>query len=751
MVQGSIYNDSTGNIGIGTNSPANKLTLYDGELTLQTDDNTQDQGILFQNNGEKYTWRIYRSDAGENKANLKFSSGLKNDFTALDDIMIIQNDGNVAIGTDTANAMLHVAGDFRLENGTKVNEISTDQTLGDNSNNAIPTEKAVKKYVDNQIIGVEEDDPQVGVNEAGYVSKWDGTALVQGSIYNDSTGNTGIGTTTPQKALSVIGKIRSANDTTEENYVQIGHNGTDGQVKISGAGRLDFKHGSETIMSFLENGNIGIGTKNPDSLALLDIEGTIKIQGGGPGEGKVLMSDTEGLARWEQLDSLYGMWNRGFDSVTLNTFINYQGEVRVGDAENPVVMQDGILSFKSGLYLDNNGLSFENDMVSLTDAGLHLNNQITLGSNGLALGSTDTVKVGNDIMINKNGLQAGEYIYGESGIQNGDLTITETAIQIAGEVQDNDIAIDKNGFKTGEFTYGPNGLSLNGNPIIDQNGMYKGEIKVDGDGFSFGDGLKMLLNGLKAGDFLFGKLGVTFEVEIDGEIVENILIDENGNFAIEGGEGINVEDNIITNTQPDKIVTLTSENNGLSISGTYPNFDVTVNKDEPRWNAKKLMDHPIGGQDPELNEVLKWNGSKWKPAQENWILDENDSSVSTAYRVGIGTDEEHPIDSAFKLSVNGEIRAIAITVESDWADYVFEDDYELTPLDEVAEHIKSHKRLPDMPSAETVQQEGLDLGEMQTRMMAKIEELTLYLIEMKQENEALKTKIENLENQVNDR
>ena len=84
---------------------------------------------------------------------------------------------------------------------------------GDNSNNAIPTEKAVKKYVDNQINAIAEDDPQVGANETGYVSKWDGIALVQGSIYNDSTGNIGIGTNGPEALLDVAGDFRLENGT----------------------------------------------------------------------------------------------------------------------------------------------------------------------------------------------------------------------------------------------------------------------------------------------------------------------------------------------------------------------------------------------------------------------------------------------------------------------------------------------------------------------------------------------------------
>ena len=90
---------------------------------------------------------------------------------------------------------------------------------------------------------------------------------------------------------------------------------------------------------------------------------------------------------------------------------------------------------------------------------------------------------------------------------------------------------------------------------------------------------------------------------------------------------------------------------------------------------------------------------------------------------------------------------VAVNCSSAWADYVFANDYKLQPLSEVEKFIKENKHLPNVPSAETMVTEGLDLGKMQAKQMEKIEELTLYLIEMKKEieilkieNKALKTK-----------
>ena len=72
---------------------------------------------------------------------------------------------------------------------------------------------------------------------------------------------------------------------------------------------------------------------------------------------------------------------------------------------------------------------------------------------------------------------------------------------------------------------------------------------------------------------------------------------------------------------------------------------------------------------------------------------------------------------------------ILVQDSGSWPDYVFADDYDLLPLKEVEAHIDANKRLPGIPSAELVAEEGISVGAMQKRMMEKIEELTLYVID----------------------
>ena len=93
--------------------------------------------------------------------------------------------------------------------------------------------------------------------------------------------------------------------------------------------------------------------------------------------------------------------------------------------------------------------------------------------------------------------------------------------------------------------------------------------------------------------------------------------------------------------------------------------------------------------------------------------------------VGIGTEDP---GTDWKLAVNGKIRSKEIKVETGWADYVFEKDYPLPTLQEVEKHIVEKGHLINIPSADEVEANGIELGEMNKLLLEKIEELTLYII-----------------------
>lgn len=97
------------------------------------------------------------------------------------------------------------------------------------------------------------------------------------------------------------------------------------------------------------------------------------------------------------------------------------------------------------------------------------------------------------------------------------------------------------------------------------------------------------------------------------------------------------------------------------------------------------------------------------------------------YKGNIGLGIANP---QAKLDVAGTIRAQEIKIEATgWADFVFKKEYELPTLSEVENHIKEYKHLPDIPSESEVLRDGVSVGEMQAKLLQKIEELTLYIIE----------------------
>jgi hypothetical protein len=104
--------------------------------------------------------------------------------------------------------------------------------------------------------------------------------------------------------------------------------------------------------------------------------------------------------------------------------------------------------------------------------------------------------------------------------------------------------------------------------------------------------------------------------------------------------------------------------------------------------------------------------------------------------VGIGTTNT----TGYKVAINGNVRCKEVVVETAWADYVFDDAYQLPSLESVEQFVKANKHLPNIPAADDIQKNGLSVAKVQTKMMEKIEELTLYVIELKKEIELLKAK-----------
>ncbi|MAT39345.1 MAG: hypothetical protein CL946_07050 [Ectothiorhodospiraceae bacterium] len=141
------------------------------------------------------------------------------------------------------------------------------------------------------------------------------------------------------------------------------------------------------------------------------------------------------------------------------------------------------------------------------------------------------------------------------------------------------------------------------------------------------------------------------------------------------------------------------------------------------------------------NQMIIEKGNDFTNLTDLFSIDYDTEYSYFKGNVGIGVTEPDE-----KLVVDGVVKAEEILVTSiAGADFVFEPDYALPSLGDVEAHIRRNKHLPGIPPASEMQQNGVSMGELQTQLLQKIEELTLYMIDLKKENDLLKGRVSELE------
>jgi hypothetical protein len=104
-----------------------------------------------------------------------------------------------------------------------------------------------------------------------------------------------------------------------------------------------------------------------------------------------------------------------------------------------------------------------------------------------------------------------------------------------------------------------------------------------------------------------------------------------------------------------------------------------------------------------------------------------------------------------KVSINGRLRSeeIKVVVDISAPDYVFKEDYKLRSLDDLKSFISENGHLPEIPSANEFKENGILVGQMSFDLLKKIEELTLYILDLNSKNEILSRKVFDLEKILN--
>ena len=230
-----------------------------------------------------------------------------------------------------------------------------------------------------------------------------------------------------------------------------------------------------------------------------------------------------------------------------------------------------------------------------------------------------------------------------------------------------------------------------------------------------------------------------------------------GTFFKDGGNSYVMAGNFGIGTyNPQSKLQIGEFNNGgtskLSIPGVYNFEEIKLGQYGNGQNGLEMITHTdqtksfgvrlFAGTDTGVNGLLFQTADPVVSAQG--LTYTSRMMINLNGNVGIGT-----LNPTSKLTVAGNINAreVKVTVDAG-ADFVFEKGYKLPSLETVDQFIIENKHLPEIASAQKMQKEGINLSEMNIKLLQKIEEMTLYIIEMKKDNDKQNEKIKALENKL---
>jgi len=241
-----------------------------------------------------------------------------------------------------------------------------------------------------------------------------------------------------------------------------------------------------------------------------------------------------------------------------------------------------------------------------------------------------------------------------------------------------------------------------------------------------------------------GRVELTGAVDADDEPSSGVL-EIAGSLRLDGNE-------IITNKN--NTLYINKDNNGdVSFDEGTLKINASDNRVELNGTAD-ANDEPNSGV-LEIAGSLRLDGNEIITNKDKtlYINQDNNGDVdfdkgtfrvdASANKVSIGDVKSN--SNNYKLFVEKGILTekvrVSVKNSTDWADYVFEEDYDLNSLEEVENFVTENKHLPNVPSAEEVNKNGVDMAKMDATLLRQIEELWLHLFELKKENQILKNKM----------
>jgi hypothetical protein len=493
--------------------------------------------------------------------------------------------------------------------------------------------------------------------------------------------------------------------------------------------------------------NVGIGTTTPNGSAQLDVSSTNKglliprmtqaqrlaivTPPSNPPAAGLLVYETTTNSFWFYNGSVWNQIGTGGASPWTisgsNIYSSNTGNVGIGTATGLAEK----LSVRGNLFVTHvNG----NDLVNggnRASLNLHGSGSGTGVVNFLEPDTTVGASIVYGAALNqlfiRNGANTNQLVLRSSGdIGVGTSNPTER-LDVLGNIRsrdsitaDDDIIAGDDVIATG--TVQGNNLYVTGPSTLEGNVLLVGNINSTGTGSFNGNVITnagMTINDA-AGTLSFRTSGDDkgfVQLSDDNLRLGTYGTNTNGKFVIRtgGNDWVHVDG---------------SGNVGLGIASPLSKIHIAAGADAGLSSHGYLMLGPVTGSNLifDNNEIIaRTNG------QTGSLILQNDGG---SVRIG-----NVAVPGGYKFAINGKMICEEVKVKlasTGWPDYVFADNYQLKSLQEIEKFIIQNKHLPNIPSAAEVEKNGIEIGDMQKRMMEKIEELTLYVIELEKKINELK-------------